>query len=191
MSAPWPRCILHQRVLFCAAMRRSATVIHFHHLQNVVCILQVLFRHNTEWLLRLCALISDVICPRVAALHCATGHIPRMVSASTQWWEETSSNFYFHLQDRLFRRSNNYLLYSLLPPPCLLSPSPSLALASPRPRLLSPSRSFSRARPISALFIPWRMHLKPCKWEQVNKWMFHECFYDEKMQMRMSEWMNV
>lgn len=45
--------------------------------------------------------------------------------------------------------------------------------------------------PIPALFIPWRMHSKPCKWEQVNKWMFHECFYDEKMQMRMSEWMNV
>lgn len=45
--------------------------------------LQVLFRHNTEWLLHLCTLISDVIRSRIAALRRATGRIPCTVSAST------------------------------------------------------------------------------------------------------------
>lgn len=44
------------------------------------------------------------------------------------------------------------------------------------------------ARTPAALFQA-EAHLKPCKWEQVNKWMFHECFLWWEMQMRM-KWMD-
>lgn len=127
--------------------------------------------------LSLRALISEIICFHIVALHCATGNFcARRVPLHN---DERKHNL---ISTFIYRTECSNGVITISSAPCCLSSSPSHPRPPPPPAL----RLF---RPF--LFIPSRMHLKPCKWEQVNKWMFHECFYDEKMQMRMSEWMNV
>lgn len=121
-----------------------------------------------------CALISEMICSRTVALHCATGNFCawRVPLHNDERKHNLISTF-------IYRTDCSNGVITISSAPCYLSPC------------LPHSLSLVLLLLLSCLFIPWRMHLKPCKWEQVNKWMFHECFYDEKMQMRMSEWMNV
>lgn len=156
-----------------AATQNGPIVIQSHRLQNglLFAFAGTLFKHNQEWIfLSLCALISEMICSHIAAVYCATGNFCA--------WRVPLHND---------ERNHNLISTFIYRTHC----SNGVITSSSAPcRSVSSSPSFCGS-PISALFIPWRMHLKPCKWEQVNKWMFHECFYDEKMQMRVSERMNV
>ena len=130
------------------------------------------------------ALISEMICFHIAALHCATGNFSawRVPLHNDERKHNLISTFIYRTD------CSNGVINTSSAPRCLATPRRSLILAL---FFFFFFFFFSRFLPSSTLFTPWRMHWKPCKWEQVNKWMFHECFYDEKMQMRMSEWMNV